>query len=98
MHNTKGLPVFEDDFLRRARLYQMRRLYVGLTSSALEFGVVLAFLFWYLGAEAAKPAGGAFVSGFTTFSLIVFSKTLVSLPFDYYVGYVLAHRENISKQ
>lgn len=98
MRNTDDLPIFEDDFLRRARAYQMRRLYVGLVSSALEFGVVLALLFWYLGSEAAKPAGGAFVSGFATFSLIVFSKTLVSLPFDYYGGYMLAHRENLSNQ
>ena len=98
MHNTKGLPVFEDDFLRRARSYQMRRLYMGLTSSALEFGVVLAFLFWYLGAEAGKSAGGAFVSGFAAFSFIALSKTLVSLPFDFYGGYTLAHRENLSNQ
>lgn len=98
MRNTGGNPVFEDDFLRRAKSYQMRRLYVGLTSSALEFGVLLAFLFWYPGAEAGKPAAGAFVSGFTIFSLIVLSKTLVSLPFDFYGGYMLAHRENLSNQ
>ena len=98
MRNIGGNPVFEDDFLRRARSYQMRRMYVGLTSSALECGVLLAFLFWYLGAEAGKPAGGAFVSGFTIFSLIVLSKTLVSLPFDFYGGYVLAHRESLSNQ
>ncbi len=98
MRNIDGFPVFEDDFLRRARLYQMRRLYAGLTSSALEFGVVLAFLFWYLGAEAGKPADGAFVSGFATFSLIALSKTLVSLPFDFYGGYKLALRENLSNQ
>ncbi len=98
MRNTGGNPVFEDDFLRRAKSYQMRRLYVGLTSSALEFGVLLAFLFWYPGAEAGKSAAGAFVSGFTIFSLIVLSKTLVSLPFDFYGGYMLAHRENLSNQ
>ncbi len=98
MRNTGGNPVFEDDFLRRAKSYQMRRLYVGLTSSALEFGVLLAFLFWYPGAEAGKSAAGTFVSGFTIFSLIVLSKTLVSLPFDFYGGYMLAHRENLSNQ
>ena len=98
MHNAKGLPVFEDDFLRRARSYQMRRLYVGLTSSALEFGVLLAFLFWYLGAMAGKTVEGAFLNGFTIFSFIAISKTLVSLPFDFYGGYLLAHRENLSNQ
>ncbi len=98
MRNPDELPIFEDDFLRRARAFQMRRLYVGLASSALEFGVVLALLLWYLGSEAGKPVGGAFVSGFATFSLIVFLRTLVSLPFDYYGGYVLAHRENLSNQ
>ena len=76
----------------------MRRLYVGLTSSVLECGVLLAFLFWYLGAEAGKPAGGAFVSGFAIFSFVALAKTLVSLPFDFYGGYVLAHRENLSNQ
>ena len=98
MRNTDGFPVFEDEFLRRTRAYQMRRLYAGLTSSALEFGVLLAFLFWYLGAEAGKPVGNAFLNGFATFSLIALSKTLVSLPFDFYGGYVLAHRENLSNQ
>ncbi len=98
MPNTDRPPDFEDDFFRRARAYQMRRLYVGLASSTVEFGVVLAFLFCYLSAEAAKPADGAFVSGFVAFSLIAVSKTLVSLPFDFYSGYVLAHRENLSNQ
>ena len=98
MPDTEGFPVFEDDFLRRAKSYQMRRLFVGLISSALEFGVLLAFLFWYLGAEAGQSADGAFVSGFATFSLIVLSKTLISLPFDFYGGYLLAHRENLSSQ
>lgn len=98
MRNTGGNPVFEDDFLRRAKSYQMRRLYVGLTSSALEFGVLLAFLFWYPGAEAGKSAAGAFVSGFAVFFFIAISKTVVSLPFDFYGGYMLAHRESLSNQ
>ncbi|MDE0332718.1 MAG: M48 family metallopeptidase [Nitrospinae bacterium] len=98
MRNTSGYPVFEDEFLKRARSYQKRRLYVGLASSILEFAVLIAFLFWYLGAEAGKSANGAFLSGFAVFSLIALSKTLVSFPFDYYGGYVLAHRENLSNQ
>ena len=98
MRNTDELPIFEDDFLKRARSYQMRRLYAGLMSSVLEFGLLLSFLFWYLSADAAKPAGGAFFSGFAVFSLIAVSKTLVSLPFDLYSGYTLAHRENLSNQ
>lgn len=82
----------------RARAYQMRRLYAGLTSSALEFGVVLVFLFWYLGAEAGDSPDSSFVSGFTIFSFITLAKTLVSLPFDFYSGYILACRENLSNQ
>ena len=93
MPGTGGNPDFESDFLRRARMYQMRRLYVGLVSSALEFGAVLALLLWYLNVGASKPVGGAFWSGFATFSLIALSKMLISLPFDIYGGYVLAHRK-----
>ncbi len=98
MPDSDGLPVFEEEFIKRARAYQMRRLYTGLVSSLLEFGVLVAFLFWYLDAGAEVPARGAFWGGFTTFSLVTLTKTLVSLPLDIYSGYVLAHRENLSNQ
>ena len=98
MRGYREFTVFEDDFLKRARAYQMRRLYLGLTSSALEFGLLFAFLCWYLGTAQEKPAGGVFLNGFATFSLIAVSKTLVSFPFDFYGGYVLACRENLCNQ
>ena len=98
MRNPDGLPIFEDDFLKRARSYQIRRLYAGLLSSTLEFGVLLLFLFRYLGADAGNSSGGSFWSGFAVFSLITVSKTLVSLPFDFYGSYTLPHRENLSNE
>ena len=98
MPDSDGLTLFEDEFIKRARAYQMRRLCVGLASSLLEFGVLFAFLFWYLGAGAGISSHGAFWSGFIVFSFIVLTKTLVSLPFDFYGGYVLARRENLSNQ
>ncbi len=98
MRDVGGPPVLEEGFLRRARSYQMRRLYAGLLSSALEFGVLLLFLLHYLGADSPGASGGAFLSGFAAFSLIAVSRTLVSLPFDFYAGYALARRENLSNE
>ncbi len=98
MRNFDALVIFGDDFLRRARSYQMRRLYAGLLSSLLEFGVLLAFLLWRLRADAGTPSGGAFLAGFGLFCLVALARTLVSLPFDLYAGYALAHRENLSNE
>lgn len=99
MRDAAGPPVLEDaGFLRRARSYQMRRLYAGLLSSALEFGVLLLFLFWYLNTDSPGGSGGAFLGGFAVFSLIALSRTLVSLPLDFYAGYALARRENLSNE
>lgn len=93
-----GLPIFEEDFLRRARAYQTRRLLWGLVSSTLEFGVLLLFLLWHLRADAGSASGGAFWSGFAAFSLIAASKALVSLPSDFYGSRVLARREGLSNE
>ncbi len=96
MSTTETSAFFDEDFTKRARAHQMRKLWAGLASGALEFGVLVAFLFWYLGAE--NSPGGGFWSGFRVFCVAALARTLVSLPLDLYAGHVLAHRENLSNQ
>lgn len=96
--SAAGLPIFEEGFLKRARAYQTRRLFAGLLSSTLEFGVLLLFLLWHLRADAGSSSGGAFRSGFAAFSLIAVSRALVSLPSDFYGSCALARREGLSNE
>lgn len=81
-----------------ARRYQMRRLWLGLSASFIEFFIVLVF--WLeVPAGWLRPGGAAvFASGALYCVVLVLLGHVAALPVDYISGFYLPHRVGLSKE
>jgi STE24 endopeptidase len=73
----------------------MKRLRLGVASSAVEFAATAAF---WLVVPAVWPGGGVFFSGAAYFATLAVLRQVLSLPIDYASGYRLAHEVGLSTE
>ncbi len=90
--------IFTRDETEKARRYQMRRLRLGLASSLVEFAVTLAFLVWAPRGWWPMPWGSIFLAGAIYFAALATLRQLITLPIDYYSGYLLQHEVGLSTE
>ncbi len=75
----------------KARRYQMRRLWLGLSGSLVEFAAMFAFLLWMPRGWLPLPWGSVFLAGAIYFGVLVTLRQVITLPLDFYAGYLLPH-------
>lgn len=82
----------------RARAYQMKRLWLGISGSLAEFAVTA--IFWFLVPEGwFQAVGGAvFASGLVYFCALVLAQNMLVFPIDYIAGFRLPHEAGLSNE
>lgn len=90
--------IFTPEELEKARHYQMRRLWLGLSSSFLEFAATFLFLVGMPRGWTPAPWGSAFLAGTIYFAGLAILRQVVTLPIDYYASYTLAHEVGLSTE
>jgi STE24 endopeptidase len=84
--------------VKKARRYQMRRLWLGLAGSLVEFAAVFAFLLWVPRGWWPLPWGSVFLAGAIYFAALVTLRQVITLPMDFYAGYLLPHEVGLSTE
>ncbi len=82
----------------KARRYQMRRLWLGLASSLMEFAATFAFLIWIPRGWWPAPWGSVFLAGAIYFAVLAILRQIITLPVDYYASYILPHEVGLSTE
>ncbi len=90
--------IMEPEEASRARRYQMKQLWLGLTGSAVEFAAALAFWILVPGEWFREAGGGVFWPGALYFASLFFMRQILTLPIDYLSGFRLPRSVDLSNE